>query len=190
MRRTARRLCGRHEDFEDLVNEAIAASATRTVEDEPPPKIRSEPDDPIAKPTPSTVPSSATPSIDLRGNPIVVPPEQYGAGHSDCEELEWADGVTGAARGKFDGHLGKGMNANGVEEQFFTLVLDDPVCAQDGAPVEELQIYDATDRDAGPIIFAKLAGKHVRLEGVTFAQHTAHHHRPIVMGVEKASVLP
>ncbi len=66
------------------------------------------------------------------------------------------------------------------------LELVTPVCARDGSAVDEVQIYadDDVKLDLG-----KLTKRAVRVEGVPFEAHTAHHHRPIVVTVEKVIVI-
>jgi hypothetical protein len=65
----------------------------------------------------------------------------------------------------------------------FILTLSNPACGPDGKPVDELHVV-ANDKT---ISLANFDRKKVTIEGAPFAEHTAHHHRPIVVEVKKAS---
>ena len=100
-----------------------------------------------------------------------------------CKPLAWPKGGIEPSPGAFDGVLGRGTgrDANDNEERFLTLVLDDAVCTEAGEPVGELQLVDANEHGDAGLDVGALSGRRVRLEGYPFAQHTAHHHRPIVL---------
>jgi len=101
-----------------------------------------------------------------------------------CTPLKWnKDSVDVDGTVSFEGTVGKGegVNATNVTEKFPTLALDKPACGVDGKPVAEVQLY-TNDKS---IALDKLVGKRVAIEGSAFAEHTAHHHRPIVVEVKK-----
>lgn len=82
-------------------------------------------------------------------------------------------------KGKIDN--GEGENGRAEMEKFQTLVLDEPVCGPDKAPVTEIQLYT----NEKSIDLKKMVGKTVTIDGEPFSAHTAHHHRPIVVEVKK-----
>lgn len=91
-----------------------------------------------------------------------------------------------------EGHLtvGKFKDAAGRPETAFILRLPAAACL-DGAEEDErvdatrtVHVYSATP--AIQKTLRGLVGKTVRLRGKPFAQHTAHHHAPIVMEVLEA----
>ncbi len=160
-------------------------------------KRETQPEGPMARPDPSSgaSPPPAPSGSDIRGNPIQEQPQAFMAGHARCTPLDWADAGAGdgdsvdgldAARTTLEGSIAsvEGTNANGAKERFFVLELVTPVCARDGSAVDEVQIYaDDVKLDLG-----KLTKRAVRVEGVPFEAHTAHHHRPIVVTVEKVVI--
>jgi hypothetical protein len=102
-----------------------------------------------------------------------------------CTALAWSDDKMTARPGVFDGHLDVAFetDADGITERAFVLRLGTPACGPDGAPVPEVQIFapaDLVDLDL-------LVHDDLRVEGEPFAEHTAHHHRPIVVAVKAVS---
>ncbi|HVH42328.1 MAG TPA: DUF4431 domain-containing protein [Labilithrix sp.] len=100
-----------------------------------------------------------------------------------CTALKW-DGLN-AGDASFEGTLSEGeaSNATGKMEHFYLLSVPKPVCGPDGAAVTELHVY-SFEKGVDLKSFVK---KRVRIEGSPFAEHTAHHHRPIVVDVKKVA---
>jgi hypothetical protein len=126
------------------------------------------PEDPVAKKplVPSAVPSSATSGLDVRGNAIKPPEEQYGAGHPDCVEVPPSGNVT--VTGKV---LRKGT--------VFVLDLDEPLCGAE--PIEQAVL------DPGEANLLPLVGRDARVEATTTPSDAA---RRYVLHVVRVSPAP
>lgn len=105
-----------------------------------------------------------------------------------CTPLAWQDDGMAADDASFVGTLDEGAegNASNELESFFFLELSRPVCAADGTSVSEIHVYE----DAKGVHLKPFLHKRVTIVGGPFAQHTAHHHRPIVVAVAKVAPAP
>jgi hypothetical protein len=159
----------------------LACDPKKEVASEKAPRQVASEKEALATPTASSAPA---PKAEASSAPEPKPDPPSSPKPGSCAPLSWdklgmnVDGVAA-----FEGHVGTGAesNARNVIEKFQTLVLDRPACGADGSPVPEVQLYtnDTT------ITLARFVGKRVAIEGSALAEHTAHHHRPIVVEVKK-----
>ena len=104
-----------------------------------------------------------------------------------CTAVAWHDDDTATTR-SYEGRLEILELAipNGKVEKPFVVVLDRPACLpanSEPGETSEIQIYSPD-----PAIRARidsLVGARVAIAGQGFVAHTAHHHRPIVVTVER-----
>lgn len=109
-----------------------------------------------------------------------------------CTPLKWDGDKMNADPATFEGKVDKvvGEDMAGNKEPFYTLALTTPVCDPDGAPVPEVQIYNAGEPGKpGTIAIGPTVDKHVKVTGPSFTAMTAHHHRPIVVEVTALTIL-
>ena len=105
-----------------------------------------------------------------------------------CSPVAWSGEMPAEAASRmYEGKLWEAEGTNeaaGTTEGFFVLALTAPVCGRDGRAVTEVQVYSPDPEVRASIVQA--IEQNVRITGPGCEEHTAHHHRPIV--VEATSV--
>ena len=112
-----------------------------------------------------------------------------GAARSDClKETSRSESVTGQLA------VVAAADADGRPERPYILSLAEPVCLTASEPdlnvpdTRQIHIYSSMPDVRAAI--ARLVGRRVRVTGQPFSAHTAHHHAPIVMDVDKIEFDP
>ena len=132
---------------------------------------------------------SAATSILLASCMIVLMTTASGSASADClKETSRSESVTGQLA------VATATDADGRPERPYILSLAEPVCLTASEPdlnvpdTRQIHIYSSMPDVRAAI--ARLVGRRVRVTGQPFSAHTAHHHAPIVMDVDRIELAP
>jgi hypothetical protein len=132
---------------------------------------------------------SAAASTLLASCMIVLATAATGTARSDClKETSRSETVTGQLA------VVAAADADGRPERPYILSLAEPVCLTASEPdlnvpdTRQIHIYSSMPDVRAAI--ARLVSRRVRVTGQPFSAHTAHHHAPIVMDVDRIELAP
>lgn len=109
-----------------------------------------------------------------------------------CEPVSWSrlqgngPGLVGSHAYEGQLWMATGVDANGSEETFFVITLDRAICLPGGTATTEVQVY--SPEDAVRAQLEASLDQQVRVTGPGFDEHTAHHHRPIIVEAKVVEV--